>query len=57
MMAPLTFMIPNEVLLNCPMNKRETFKDQQLQGRRPRLSLKAQIIEHNNIKPERTCNI
>lgn len=31
--------------------KSETFKDQQLQGRRPRLSIKKEIIEKNNLKP------
>lgn len=31
--------------------KGETFKDQQLQGRRPRFSIKSQLIKAYNIKP------
>jgi len=51
------YKIPNNLLLNFPMNKTQTFKHQQRQGRRPRLHLKAQIIEPNRIKPDRTCKI
>lgn len=51
------YKIPNKLLLNFPINGHETFKDQQLQGRRPRLHLKTQIIEPKKIRPERTCHI
>lgn len=37
--------------------KGETFKDQQGQGRRPRFSIKNQIIIPNSLKPERIINL
>ncbi len=39
----------SELILN--EKKGETFRDQQLQGRRPRFSIKNQIIKEYNIKP------
>lgn len=39
----------SDLILNA--KKQETFKDQQLQGRRPRFSIKKQIIEAHNLKP------
>lgn len=44
----------NEIILN--KKKKETFRDQQLQGRRPRLSLKA-LLQEKNIKPIKTINL
>lgn len=37
--------------------KGETFKDQQLQGRRPRFSIKRQLIEAYGIKPVLSINL
>ena len=37
--------------------KKETFRDQQLQGRRPRFSIKRQIIDANNLKPVLKINL
>lgn len=37
--------------------KGETFRDQQLQGRRPRFSIKRQIIKANNLKPILSINL
>ena len=37
------------IVLNA--RKGETFRDQQLQGRRPRFSIKSKIIKRNNLKP------
>lgn len=37
--------------------KGETFRDQQLQGRRPRFSIKRQIIKVHNIKPILSINL
>ena len=37
------------IVLNA--RKGETFRDQQLQGRRPRFSIKSTIIKRNNLKP------
>lgn len=39
----------NNLILNA--SKRETFRDQQRQGRRPRFSIKRLLIEAYNIKP------
>jgi len=52
------YLIPDELVYNTIVNtrKNETFKDQQLQGRRPRLSVK-KIIKNNNIDILKTCNL
>lgn len=41
------YEIPSALIYSYKMNARETFKDQQTQGRRPRLSLKKLICEYN----------
>ena len=51
------YKIPNKLIYSQKVNKNETFTDQQKQGRRPRFSIKANIIIPNNIKPEKTCQI
>lgn len=38
-------------------NKGETFADQQEQGRRPRFSIKKEIIEKNGLKPIKRINL
>lgn len=38
-------------------SKHETFKQQQLQGRRPRFSIKNRIIKENNLKPIKKINL
>lgn len=45
----------SDLILNA--KKGETFRDQQLQGRRPRFSIKRQIIKANNIKPILSINL
>lgn len=52
------YFIPDDYLFNRIVNrkKNETFRDQQTQGRRPRLSVEA-IIEEYDIRIMRTCNI
>ena len=37
--------------------KQETFRDQQLQGRRPRFSIKRQIIEAYDLEPVLCINL
>ncbi|HMS23652.1 MAG TPA: Bsp6I family type II restriction endonuclease [Candidatus Saccharibacteria bacterium] len=44
------YQIPDELIYNHQINRTQTFKDQQLQGRRPRLSLK-DVIAENDIEP------
>lgn len=44
------YEIPTDVLYNYQINRTQTFKQQQAQGRRPRLSLK-KIASELNIKP------
>lgn len=46
---------PGEIILN--KKKNETFTDQQMQGRRPRLSIKGQIINPEGLKPIKTINL
>lgn len=46
---------PGEIVLN--KKRGETFTDQQLQGRRPRLSIKSQIINLEGLKPIRTISL
>jgi len=45
------YRIPKDFLLNVKVNKKETFADQQAQGRRPRLSIKNKIIKVLNLLP------
>lgn len=51
------YKIPNKLILNFQINKNETFRDQQKQGRRPRLHVRNQIIIPHKLKPQRTCRI
>ncbi len=46
---------PRDIVLN--RKKGETFTDQQMQGRRPRLSIKAQIINPEGLKPIKTIKL
>ncbi len=48
------YFIENNLLDNCMVNKTETFKDQQEQGRRPRFVLYEKFIEPKKIKPIKT---
>lgn len=47
------YQIDSELIYNTVVNqsKNETFRDQQSQGRRPRLSIKQSIIRRLNIQP------
>lgn len=45
------YHIPNDLILNFPINANQTFQEQQLQGRRPRLHVKSSIIGPNNLAP------
>ena len=51
------YEIANDLIYTHAMNSKETFIEQQLQGRRPRMSLMKQIIKPNNIKPIIESNI
>lgn len=46
---------PRDIILN--KKKNETFTDQQKQGRRPRLSIKDQIITPEGLKPIKTVKL
>ena len=50
------YLLPNEEIYNYPMNKNETFKDQQAQKRRPRFSLR-KLIKQLDLKPIGTYNL
>ena len=51
------YLIPNDDIYNMKVNRNQTFRDQQEQGRRPRFSIKNDIIRAKSIKPYCTCNI
>jgi len=46
------YLVPNEYIKNQLMNKNESFTDQQDQKRRPRFSIKDDIIKKYGIKPK-----
>jgi hypothetical protein len=51
------YLIPNDLIYNFQINSRQTFREQQRQGRRPRLHVRDQIITPHGIRPLRTCHI
>ena len=51
------YKIPNDLIYNHQISRTQTFRDQQAQGRRPRFSIKRNIIEAHDIKPIKTCKI
>jgi len=51
------YKIPNKLIYNHKINRRQTFRDLQKQGKRPRFGLKKTIIESHSISPVRTCKI
>ncbi len=51
------YHIENNLIYNHKVNSNETFKDQQLQKRRPRFSIFKDLIVKNNIKPSKTGNL
>jgi hypothetical protein len=51
------YIIDNDDIYNQKVNRTQTFIEQQAQGRRPRFSIKKEIISVKNLKPKYTCNI
>ena len=51
------YLIPNEEVYNFKMNKNQTFKDQQKEGRRPRFHMKKDLIKPLGLKPIGSYNI
>lgn len=53
------YEIDSDLVYNMVLNKSkgETFRDQQLQGRRPRMSIKGSIIKPYNLKPIKKVNL
>jgi hypothetical protein len=51
------YLIPNELIYSHKVNKNQTLKEQQEQGRRPRFSIYKEIILANNISPVKTGKI
>lgn len=51
------YQIDNDFIYNHKVNKNETFKDQQLAGKRPRFSIMKDIIIPKKIKPIKAGNI
>ncbi len=51
------YKIPNNLIYNNQVNKKQNFRAVQKQGKRPRFSIKKSIISPNKIKPVKTCSI
>ena len=51
------YIIDNNDIYNQKVNKNQTFRQQQAQGRRPRFSIKKEIILAKRLKPLYTCDI
>jgi hypothetical protein len=45
------YQIPNDLIYSYPVNRFQTMRDQQQQGRRPRFSLK-KLVDENQLKPK-----
>jgi len=45
------YKIPSDLIYEYRVNRNQTLQEQQATGRRPRLHLKGDIIEKNNLKP------
>ena len=51
------YEIPNDLVYNHQINKSQTLRQMQQQGKRPRFSIKQVIIRKNGIKPLKTCQL
>jgi hypothetical protein len=51
------YKIPNNLVYRFKVNARQTFRDQQNQGKRPRIRIRKCIINPNNLNPIKTCRI
>ncbi len=51
------YLIPNDLVYDFRINATQTFRDQQQQGRRPRLGIRRQIITAHNLRPLATHTI
>lgn len=45
------YKIPDKLIYSCPVRRGHTLKDYQREGKRPRVSIKSQIIGSHHIKP------
>lgn len=45
------YKVPSNLIYDMKVNKNQTMKEQQLQGRRPRFSITDKIIKEQNLKP------
>lgn len=45
------YKVPSDLIYNMKVNKNQTMKEQQLQGRRPRFSITDKIIKEKNLRP------
>lgn len=51
------YLIPNDLIYNQKVNANQTLKEMQLQGKRPRFSIKSSIIDVHNLEPVLTYNL
>ena len=51
------YLIPNESIYSMRLNSGQGFRDQQAQGRRPRFSIKREVVEAGGMKPFKKCRI
>lgn len=51
------YKIPDSLIYNHKVNRRQTFKQMQSQGKRPRFSIFKDIIKKHNISPVMECDL
>lgn len=51
------YLIPNELIYNQKVNKNQTFKDMQNEGKRPRFSIFKDIITEEKLQPVKTYSL
>lgn len=51
------YLIPNNLIYNQKVNKNQTLKEMQKQGKRPRFSIYKDIILENDLKPVKTAKL
>lgn len=51
------YLIDNKDIYNHKVNAKQTLKEQQLQGRRPRFSIYKDLIQNKGLKPIKSCTL
>lgn len=51
------YLIPNDLIYNQKVNAKQTLREMQLEGKRPRFSIKTSIIDEHNLQPVLTYKL